>query len=107
MKPGEWVVYRKQKSSTAPGPRARAVSAAPNGDLYTYQVEKYWAVERVLSDGQVRLVTRTGKIHTVPSSDPRLRRATWLERLILGSRFPRHVAGPLEPSDENNAPASG
>jgi hypothetical protein len=35
----DWVVYRKLKHSASPGPRARDVSAAPNGEGYSYLTE--------------------------------------------------------------------
>jgi hypothetical protein len=85
--PGDWVVYRKQKRSTAPGRRAEQVFPAPAGDMYSYVVEKYWIVKEVLPDGTMRLRTRRGKEHVVPVDDPRLRRLRWWERLRLAARF--------------------
>ena len=52
FKVGDCVVYRKTKHSTHPGPRARSINPNPNGDEYTYLVDKYWVVEDVLSDEQ-------------------------------------------------------
>ena len=87
LKPGDWVIYRVQKSSFSPGRRAQDVTPAAGGDAYTYIVEKYWIVENVLDDGQVRLRTRRGKEHVVALDDPRLRRARWWERWLLAARF--------------------
>jgi hypothetical protein len=87
LKPGDWVIYRMQKSSVSPGPRAREVWAAEGGDEYYYVVDKYWIVQEVLADGRIRLRTRRGKEHVVGSRDPRLRRPRWWERWLLGSRF--------------------
>ena len=87
FKPGDWVIYRKQKTSVSPGLRAKNMSPAPKGDTYIYIVEKYWIVDEVLGNGEVGLRTRRGKHHIVATDDPRLRRANWLERILLGSRF--------------------
>ena len=87
LQPGDWVVYRKQKYSTSPGPRAQQVAAAPQGETYAYVVNKFWVVKQLLDDSQVQLVTRTGKEHTVQLSDPNLRPARWWERWLYASRF--------------------
>lgn len=84
---GDWVVYRKQKYSTAPGPRAKQVSAAPQGETYSYVVDKFWVVKQLLDDNRVLLVTRTGKEHTVSLSDPKLRAANWWQRWLYRDRF--------------------
>ncbi len=88
LKPGDPVIYRVCKTSTDPGPRAQEVHPAQHGDWYSYQVDKYWAVSEVLSDGSLTLVTRRGKQHTVPVDDPRLRAARWWERWLYRDRFP-------------------
>ena len=87
-KPGDRAIYRMQKRSTAPGPRAQDVYPAASGDTYTYLVDKYWVVAEVLDDGQLLLRTRRGKQHTVAGDGPRLRRPNWWERWFLASRFP-------------------
>jgi hypothetical protein len=87
-KVGEKVVFSKDKSSTSPGKRAKEVVAAAKGDHYSYIVEKYWVVKEVLPDGSLLLLTRRGKEHLVANDDPRLRRATWFEKLFLQNRFP-------------------
>lgn len=87
LQPGDWVVYRKQKHSTSPGPRAKDVAAAPQGETYAYVVDKYWVVKQQLDDGQLLLVTRTGKEHAVGQHDPNLRPARWWERWLNGDRF--------------------
>ena len=85
--PGDWIVYRKTKHSSHPGPRATNVTPAKSGDLYGYTVDKFWIVRRVNPDGQVVLETRTGKQHTVPADDPALRKASWWHRLRYRARF--------------------
>ncbi len=86
---GEKVVFAKDKSSTSPGKRAKEVAAAAKGDQYSYIVEKYWVVTEVRSDGTVQLLTRRGKVHFVSADDPRIRRASWLEKLFRRHRFPK------------------
>ncbi len=87
LKRNDWVVYRKQKTSKTPGPRASDVRPAGKGDSYNYMVDKYWVVEEVLDSGEVKLCTRRGKRNVVPADDPQLRSASWWERLVYRSRF--------------------
>lgn len=84
---GDWVVYRKQKRSTSPGPRAESTYADANGDEYTYIVEKYWVVEEILESGELQLITRRGKRHVVSPDDPRLRKPGLLQKWSLAQRF--------------------
>ena len=86
---GDWVIYRKQKVSASPGPRAQQTAPAAKGETYNYVVKKYWVVQDVLSESQVRLRTRRGKTHDVDLDDPRLRKARWWERWLLSDRFLR------------------
>lgn len=86
LQPGDWVVYRKTKHSTCPGPRATEISPSRGGDTYSYIVDKYWVVTAV-GDGSVRVRTRRGKEHEVEAGDPNLHRASWWERLRFRSRF--------------------
>ncbi len=88
LQPGDPVIFRVCKTSTDPGPRAQEVHPSQHGEWYSYQVDKFWAVAEVLSDGTLKLVTRRGKQHTVSADDPRLRTARWWERWIYRSRFP-------------------
>ncbi len=99
---GDWVLYRKLKHSPSPGPRATEISPAPNGELYTYVVEKFWIVEEVLPDGRLRLRTRRGKSHLIDASDSNLRRVGWWNRWFYRARF-REV----ESSTGSNDPSEG
>ena len=98
--PGDWVIYRKSKRSTAPGPRAQGVKAATKGEKYSYVVDKYWVVEQTLPNGRLILKTRRGKRHQIDSTDLNLRHAGLLDRLFYRSRFKEaddeshHVTGP-------------
>lgn len=85
---GEKVVYVKQKCSTCPSDRALNVMAAPRGETYEYQIEKYWLVSDVLPDGVLVLQTRRGKSHLIKQSDPNLRKASIFERVFRSRDFP-------------------
>ncbi len=85
---GDWVVYTQKKQSPAPGPRAKNINPSLHGELYSYQVDKYWVVAEVQNAEELVLKTRRGKPHIVSSSDIRLRKARWWERLFWKARFP-------------------
>lgn len=84
---GDWVIYRKTKHSRHPGPRATNVVAASHGDEYSYTVDKFWIVANVNSDGTLLLRTRSGKQHTISSTDPSVRKANLWERWRYKDRF--------------------
>jgi len=88
LEPGDYLIYRKPKASPRPGPRARNVQAAENGDDYYYEVDKFWTVSDVLDDGRLVAVTRTGKRLYLAPADERLRKAGWLDRMRYRQRFP-------------------
>ncbi|GIW96433.1 MAG: hypothetical protein KatS3mg110_4474 [Pirellulaceae bacterium] len=92
--PGDWVVYRKVKRSTRPGPRARRITPARYGEEYLYEVKKFYVVEQV-EPACVVVRTRKGRQHRISKTDPRLRHAHWWEKLWLRHRFPQ----PMGPSD--------
>jgi hypothetical protein len=85
---GDAIVYRKQKTSTRPSPRAYAIRPAGQGDDYSYFVDKFWTVENVLSDGRLVVTTRTRKHHYLRPDDPNLRKAGLIVRLRYRRRFP-------------------
>jgi hypothetical protein len=91
LQPGECVIYRKQKFSTHPGRKATAVWPTPNGDSYSYCIDKYYRVVEVAADNKVVVVTRRGRRHTLAADDPALRRAAWWQRLLLRRRFPEQT----------------
>lgn len=90
---GDAIVYRKQKVSTHPSPRAYDVHPASQGDTYVYFIDKFWTVEKVLRDGQILVATRTHKHHYLRPNDPNLHKAGWFERLRYWKRFPRLAEG--------------
>ena len=85
--PNDWVVYTREKHSLNPGPRAKNISPAPYGELYSYEVDKYWIVRQV-NGNDIVLETRKGKTHQVSATDRRLRKAYWWERFFFSGRFP-------------------
>ncbi|MDQ3117398.1 MAG: hypothetical protein M3Q86_12455 [Verrucomicrobiota bacterium] len=94
LQPGVPIVYRMaENSSRPPGPEARDIRPAERGDLYYFLIEKYWRVEQVLEDGRIVAVTPLMEHHLLRPDDPNLRRASLLERLRHGARFPRLASG--------------
>lgn len=89
----DWVVCTREKYSLSPGKRAKNITPAPHGDLYSYEVDKYWIVREV-RDKEIVLETRTGKQHVVPLCDRRIRHASWWERWFYRNRFPSKNLGP-------------
>ncbi len=87
FQPNDWVIYTREKHSLSPGPRAKNIAPSPYGELYSYEVDKYWIVRQVNGDELV-LETRKGKSHVVSSNDRRLRKARWWERLFMSNKFP-------------------
>jgi hypothetical protein len=86
--PGDYVIFRADKHSPHPGPRARDVRPERFGEGYTYVVDKFWVVKQ--ADGsQIVALTRTGKLHELDASDPRLQRARWWQKLLYRSKFPK------------------
>jgi len=77
LEPGDFIVYRKAKHSTHPGPRARGVRPAVRGDDYAYHVDKYWLIVAVAKGDKLVARTRRGKKHLLNRHDPAVRRATW------------------------------
>ena len=84
---GDLVVYTKTKFGSRPGPRARSVWPVPQGEGYSYVVDKLWMVLECKPDGRLLLRTPRGKLHLVDPGDRQLRRATWWERLRYRHRL--------------------
>jgi hypothetical protein len=74
---GDPVIYTVSKHTSRPGQRARRVTPEPQGEFYSYDVDKFWTVAKVDHDGILVMLTRTGKERTVNSDDLRLRHASW------------------------------
>jgi len=99
---GDWVVYTREKYSPSPGPRAKNVSPALHGELYSYEVDKYWAVREVRNQQELVLETRRGKVHSVPIRDSRLRKPSLWERLFYSNRFPSSKIQSNQQSNDRN-----
>lgn len=87
FQPGELVVYRRTEFGSQPAPNARHVAPTPNGESYSYCVDKYWRVLGIEADGNLLVRTRSGGEHRVRSDDPNLRKANFFERLLVASSF--------------------
>lgn len=94
--PNDWVVYTREKHSLSPGRRAKNITPSPHGEMYSYEVDKYWIVRQV-HGSEVVLETRRGKTHTLPAEDFRLRKANFWERIFFSQKFP-----PKTPRAESN-----
>ncbi|MCA9134266.1 MAG: hypothetical protein KDA45_13955 [Planctomycetales bacterium] len=105
FRPGDKIVYTRDKCSTRPTPRAKNVVAARRGESYHYQVDKYWVVADVMNDGNLLVKTRRGKELLVAATDPRLRKASLLERLFKADQFPHGEPqpGPSSARDDQGA----
>lgn len=91
---GDRVVYTREKYTPSPGPRAKNITASPNGESYHYEVDKFWIVTDVLSNGSIMAETRRGKQHVIECDNTHLRKATWFERLFKSRLFPQLTTGP-------------
>lgn len=98
FKVNDWVVCTREKHSLSPGPRAKNISPSPHGEMYSYEVDKYWIVREITEDSVV-LETRTGKKHALPKTDRRLRHPTWWERFFYADRFPSRTPTPRDSGD--------
>ena len=88
LQTGDLVIYRQRKFGRQPALHARNIAPSPNGDDYSFTVEKYWVVSEVRDDGTLVAMSRTGKLRVLAQNDPLLTRATWMQRLLYRSRFP-------------------
>ena len=88
FKRGDLLVYKKQKHSQHPGPRAHSTAPAVQEGEFSYVVDKYWVVLETFEDDTIEVQTRTGKRHRLSADDPNVRRATWWQRIVYRSRFP-------------------
>ncbi len=92
-KRGDLLIYKKQKQSRKPGPRAHSVAAAVQNGLFSYVVDKFWIVEEIHEDGTLEVRTPRGKRHKLDPDDPNVRRATWWQRLRHRSLYRKLMQG--------------
>jgi hypothetical protein len=88
FQPGDLVIYTVSKQGLRPGPRAREIQPVPNGEDYTYVVDKFWMVQQLAEGDRLIIITRRGKTREVSCSDPLLRKASWWQKLRFRDRFP-------------------
>lgn len=100
---GDWVIYRKSKMGTHPGPRALHVNPSSKGERYSYVVEKFWIVNTVLPEGRLELITRRGKRHVISAQDPNLRHAGWICRWMYRDRFIAITQSNAHDSDDSGS----
>ncbi len=87
IKVGQFVIFRKSKTSTRPSPRAKDLRPAKHGDTYTYIIDKFWKVVQVFDDDTIEIETRRGKRNRLSANDPLLRKVYPWERLIFRNRL--------------------
>lgn len=93
FKINDWVIVTREKHGLSPGKRAKNISPAPYGELYSYEVDKYWIVRDV--DGpDLVLETRTGKRHRIAANDQCLRSPNLFEKWWYSGRFPAKTNPP-------------
>ena len=100
---GDRVVFTRDKYTSCPGRRAKNIVAAPNGESYRYQVDKYWLVIEVQAGGELRVATRRGKTHNIQANHPQLRKATLFERLFKRRLFPRFTPDAASQTSASNS----
>lgn len=88
LRVGAPVVYQLTETSTCPSHDAYDVHPAEHGDYYYYLTNKYWRVEEVRPDGWIVARSALMEHHYLRRDDPNLRKASLLERLRYGGRFP-------------------
>ena len=84
---GDLLIYKKQKQSNRPGPRARSVASAVQDGVFSYVVDKLWIVGTIGEDGTLEVHTRSGKCHQVAADDPNLRRVNWWQSIWYRSSY--------------------
>jgi hypothetical protein len=85
---GDHIICRVTKHASRPSPFAMQVAPSAKGDSYSFVVDKYWIVVGLEPGQSLRVRTRRGKEFQVNLTDPRLRRASWWERICFRNRFP-------------------
>lgn len=103
FKTNDWVIFTREKHGLSPGKRAKNISPSPHGELYSYEVDKYWIV-REIAGTELVLETRTGKRHRIAANDPRLRSPNLFEKWWYSSRFPSKNIPPNQSDATSKSP---
>jgi hypothetical protein len=88
LQPGAPIIYRVVETSTHPVREGRDIRPAERGEFYYYVTQKYWRVEEVRPDGMILARSSFMEQHCLRADDPNLRKASLVERLRYGARFP-------------------
>ena len=86
-KVGDFIVFRKWKSSTHPSPRAKETYPSKHGDTYTYGIDKYWKVVEIIDGDTIEVETRRGKRHRLSLKTAKFRKMNFLDRWLMGREF--------------------
>jgi hypothetical protein len=87
VKVGDFIIVQKWKSSTHPSPRAKNLHPSPKGEMYMYEIEKYWKVVRIVDDKTIEVETRRGKRYQIEKDSFPGRKAGFFDKLFHRDRF--------------------
>ncbi|MEE9233773.1 MAG: hypothetical protein V3U07_09955 [Nitrospirales bacterium] len=87
LKVGDFIIFRKWKSSTSPSPQAKNTYPSQSGEMYSYGIDKYWTVVEVVDDQTIEIETRRGKRHRIEKNPSIMRKAGFLDKLLHKDRF--------------------
>ncbi len=87
IKVGEFVIFRKSKTSVRPSPRAKDLQPAKHGDTYSYIIDKFWKVVQVFDDNTIEVETRRGKRSRLDANSPLVRKVYPWERFFFRDRL--------------------
>ena len=87
LKVGDFIIFRKWKSSTSPSPQAKNTYPSQSGEMYSYGIDKYWKVVEVVDDQTIEIETRRGKRHRIEKNPSIMRKASFLDKLLHKDRF--------------------
>ncbi len=84
---GDFIIFKKWKSSTHPSPRAKDLYPSPMGETYWYRIDKFWKVIRVIDSHTLEVETRRGKRRRVANDESSLRKVGLLDKWLHRDRF--------------------
>ena len=88
---GDYIVFKKWKSSTTPSPRAKDMYPSQHGDMYRYSIDKYWKVVEILDENTIEVETRRGKRHRISVKTENVRRMNFLDRWLLRRQIAKEI----------------
>lgn len=93
---GDRVVLRTRQTAAAPPAGLECAHRSRYGEDYTYVLDEYCRVASPPAADRVTLHSATGRTLSVRRNDPRLRRATIVERVLHADRFNAQRASTLK-----------